>query len=126
MPVIRGQGAEGPYYKWGDAGKHYGYVPGDAAGREAAKDKALRQGRAIVASQERAKKAPAPAAEKKGGGRRPKKHSDPLSSAARSAAKAGDRKHLGAEAKYRASHAPRLTPAEKKKAADKAARAARG
>ncbi len=125
MPVIRGQDGGGPYYKWGDEGKHYSYESGNKASRETAKDKALRQGRE--------KKKPPPAATE-GGGRRPKKLADPLSSSARSAAKARDRAHLAAVAAYRASSATiptgsqvqRTPQGEKKKAVEKAARAGRG
>lgn len=35
------------YYRWGDDGKMYTYTPGDDSARERAKERALRQGRAI-------------------------------------------------------------------------------
>ncbi|MGA7096127.1 MAG: hypothetical protein WB245_01010 [Acidimicrobiia bacterium] len=50
MPVHRGKDGDGPYYQWGDAGKKYHYTAGDKKSREAAKDKATKQGKAIRAS----------------------------------------------------------------------------
>ncbi len=49
MPVNRCQSGGKPGYKWGDAGKCYTYTPGDSSSEEAAKDKARRQGQAIIA-----------------------------------------------------------------------------
>ncbi len=50
MPVHRGKDRKGAYYQWGDSGKRYYYETGDQQSREAAKDKAKRQGRAARAS----------------------------------------------------------------------------
>jgi hypothetical protein len=49
VPVERGKDRDGPYYQWGDSGKRYHYTSGDARRREAAKEKARRQGRAARA-----------------------------------------------------------------------------
>lgn len=49
MPVKRGKNRDGPYYQWGDSGKKYHYTSGDEQSREAAKEKARRQGRAARA-----------------------------------------------------------------------------
>jgi hypothetical protein len=43
------QDRDGPYDQWGDSGKKYHYTSGDERGREAAKEKARRQGRAARA-----------------------------------------------------------------------------
>ena len=51
MPVQRGKDIKGPFYRWGDHGKKYYYVAGNARSRGYAYDKALTQGRAIKASQ---------------------------------------------------------------------------
>lgn len=50
MPLKRGQDSKGAYYKWGEAGHKYHYTAGNAASRTRAKNKALRQGRAVEAS----------------------------------------------------------------------------
>jgi hypothetical protein len=50
MPVRRGKDKNGPYYQWGDSGKKYHYEAGVKKSREAAKDKAEKQGRAARAS----------------------------------------------------------------------------
>lgn len=50
MPVHRGKDSKGPYYQWGDHGKKYRYEAGNKQSREAAKEKAERQGRAARAS----------------------------------------------------------------------------
>lgn len=50
MPVQRGKDSDGPYYRWGNAGKKYRYTAGDKASRERAKGKADKQGQAIKAS----------------------------------------------------------------------------
>jgi hypothetical protein len=50
MPVHRGKDAKGPFYQWGQSGKKYHYSPGDKEGREGAKKKAERQGRAARAA----------------------------------------------------------------------------
>ncbi len=49
MPVYRGKDGDGPYYRWGDAGKRYHYESGNRTSREAAKAKAEKQGRAARA-----------------------------------------------------------------------------
>jgi len=41
------------YYRWGESGTMYTYEPGDEASRERAREKALRQGRAIQARRNR-------------------------------------------------------------------------
>ena len=46
MPLIKGK----DYYQFGQGGKKYYYTPGDNISREAAKEQALRQGKAIHAS----------------------------------------------------------------------------
>lgn len=51
MPVRRGKDKDGAYYQWGQSGKKYRYQTGDADSREAAKEKAKKQGRAVRASQ---------------------------------------------------------------------------
>ena len=47
MPVKPCQENGKKGYKWGDSVKCYTYTPGNEASREAAKKKAIRQGRAI-------------------------------------------------------------------------------
>ncbi len=49
MPLIRGRN----YYKFGDTGKKYYYIPNNQPSREIAKQKALLQGRAIEWSKHR-------------------------------------------------------------------------
>lgn len=46
MPIHRGKDAQGSYYQWGDHGKRYYYVVGDADSREDAKVRAGVQARA--------------------------------------------------------------------------------
>ena len=43
------KGPRRPYYQWGDSGKKYHYTSGNKRSREAAKEKARRQGRAARA-----------------------------------------------------------------------------
>lgn len=50
MPVHRGEDKQGPFYQWGGRGKKYLYTAGDKASRQAAKQKAEKQGRAARAS----------------------------------------------------------------------------
>lgn len=50
MPVHRRKDSKGPYYEWGDSGKKYHYTAGDEKSRDAAKEKAKKQGRAARAS----------------------------------------------------------------------------
>lgn len=49
MPVQRGRDSQGSFYRWGNSGKKYYYIPGSKRSRELAKQKALKQGRAIHA-----------------------------------------------------------------------------
>lgn len=53
MPIQQGtttrNGERVGYYRWGDEGKIYTYEQGNKAAREAAKQRAKRQGRAIEA-----------------------------------------------------------------------------
>lgn len=49
MPVINSKDSAGPYYKWGESGKKYHYIPGNKQSRNIAKRRALAQGRAIHA-----------------------------------------------------------------------------
>lgn len=51
MPVQRGINKQGSFYRWGNHGKKYYYIVGSKLSRKIAKNKALRQGRAIKASQ---------------------------------------------------------------------------
>lgn len=53
MPLMRCTKNGKPAYKWGESGKPYTYTPGNEASRERAKNKAIRQGRAIKANQGR-------------------------------------------------------------------------
>lgn len=50
MPVHRSKDGDGPYYQWGDSGKKYHYEAGNEESREAAKERAKKQGRAARAS----------------------------------------------------------------------------
>ncbi len=50
MPVINGRDSSGSYYKWGENGKKYYYISNNSQSRNLAKEKALKQGRAIHAS----------------------------------------------------------------------------
>lgn len=50
MPVINGKDKQGSFYRWGDSGHKYYYITKDKLSREAAKDKAALQGRAIMFS----------------------------------------------------------------------------
>jgi hypothetical protein len=47
MPLQNGRDAKGPYYRWGNHGKKYYYIAGNAKSRQIAKTKAMRQARAI-------------------------------------------------------------------------------
>jgi len=49
MPVQRCVKNGKPGYKWGESGTCYTYAPGDSQGREAARERAAEQGRAIKA-----------------------------------------------------------------------------
>lgn len=51
MPVNRGKDKDGPYYRWGEHGKKYHYISGNKRSRSIAREKALKQGKAIKASQ---------------------------------------------------------------------------
>ena len=50
MPVKRHEDRIGPYYQWGNSGKKYRYTSGNERSRQKAYKKALKQGRAIIAS----------------------------------------------------------------------------
>ena len=50
MPLKRCSSDERPGWKWGDSGKCYTYIRGDAQSESQAKSKALRQGRAMKAN----------------------------------------------------------------------------
>lgn len=47
MPLIYATDSKGSYIKWGAAGKKYYYKPGDPKSRAAAREKAIKQARAI-------------------------------------------------------------------------------
>ncbi|HXV26901.1 MAG TPA: hypothetical protein VD862_02680 [Candidatus Paceibacterota bacterium] len=47
MPLKRATKNGRPCYKWGDSGKCYPYTAGDNASRKRAKNRAMKQGRAI-------------------------------------------------------------------------------
>jgi hypothetical protein len=47
MPVERVETSKGPGYRWGKSGKIYYYTPNNEESRKRAKEKALRQERAI-------------------------------------------------------------------------------
>jgi len=49
MPIKRCQRNGRPGFKWGDEGKCYTYEPGNKDSREAARQRALKQARAIRA-----------------------------------------------------------------------------
>jgi len=51
MPVKKCKSNGKSGYKWGDKGKCYTYSTGDKESREAAKEKAAKQGKAIKANQ---------------------------------------------------------------------------
>jgi len=57
MPLSQGyttrDGERKGYYRWGEHGKMYVYTPGDEEERKRAKQRALRQGRAIKSRQNR-------------------------------------------------------------------------
>ena len=55
MPIKPCQSGGNPGFKWGDSGKCYTYKSGDESSREAARQKALKQGQAIEASKARRK-----------------------------------------------------------------------
>lgn len=46
MPVVRGEDADGPYYRWGQRGRKHRYQPGSDRSRRLAREKAAAQGRA--------------------------------------------------------------------------------
>lgn len=54
MPVIRGSNKQGSYYKWGKSGKKYFYIPNNKKSRIAAKQKARKQGIAIIIQRNKA------------------------------------------------------------------------
>jgi hypothetical protein len=53
MPIKQCQSDGKPGFQWGESGKCYTYTPGDKASRERARQKALKQGRAVEASERR-------------------------------------------------------------------------
>lgn len=50
MNLINGQDIKGRYYKFGPGGKKYYYKAGHSASRTRAKNKAMKQGRAMAIS----------------------------------------------------------------------------
>ena len=50
MPLINSKDSNGSYYKFGDNGKKYYYITNNKTSRTIARNKALRQGRAIEVS----------------------------------------------------------------------------
>jgi hypothetical protein len=50
MPINRGFDSIGAFYRWGIYGHRYYYIPNNRYSRNLAKEKALRQGRAILAN----------------------------------------------------------------------------
>lgn len=44
---MRGKDKDGTFYRWGEHGKKYYYIPNNVRSRDIAKEKAKRQGRAI-------------------------------------------------------------------------------
>ena len=55
MPVHKGKDEKGYYYQWGEHGKRYYYDTKDNESREKARQKSLRQARAIFAHSYRGK-----------------------------------------------------------------------
>jgi hypothetical protein len=55
MPVKRSKDSKGPYYRYGNSGKKYYYIPGNKRSRAIALNKANRQARAIYSSGYRGK-----------------------------------------------------------------------
>lgn len=55
MPLHQRRDSKGPYYIWGEHGKKYYYISGNARSREIARKKAMRQARAIEWSKHRKK-----------------------------------------------------------------------
>jgi len=51
MPVMLGSDKLGSFARWGNRGKKYYYIPNNKISRERAQALALKQGRAIKASQ---------------------------------------------------------------------------
>lgn len=47
MPLHRRTDSVGTYFIWGNHGKRYYYKPGNKRSREIAREKAMKQGRAI-------------------------------------------------------------------------------
>lgn len=50
MPVHRGQDSIGAYFQWGQHGKRYYYIAGNARSRQIARNKATKQAIAIYSS----------------------------------------------------------------------------
>ena len=53
MPLKNGKDKNGNYYKFGPGGKKYYYTAGHAPSRTRAKNKALKQGRAMAISKKK-------------------------------------------------------------------------
>lgn len=49
MPIIEGKNKNGPYIKYGESGYPYPYKAGDKESKDKAKQKALKQARAMYA-----------------------------------------------------------------------------
>jgi hypothetical protein len=47
MPIHKGIQNGHPYYQWGESGKKYFYISGNKPTRDHAKERAIRQGKAI-------------------------------------------------------------------------------
>lgn len=53
MPVMTGKDTDGCFARWGDEGHKYYYKCGDEESRKEAKRKALKQGQAIKAKEQK-------------------------------------------------------------------------
>ena len=51
MPIRCGQDSNGPYFQYGYHGKCYYYIPNNKKSREIAKNRAIKQGKAIKVRQ---------------------------------------------------------------------------
>lgn len=51
MPIQNGRDSQGGWYRWGNRGHKYHYTPGNVSSRNRAYESAMRQARAILASQ---------------------------------------------------------------------------
>lgn len=50
MPIQQRSDAQGSFYRWGNSGKKYYYIVNNKRSRDIAKQKAKRQGMAIIIS----------------------------------------------------------------------------